>query len=256
MSLPPARGAAPDGATDEKSASIAVQKMFNEIAPRYDLLNHILSCNVDRLWWNRVAKTFSPILQRRHARILDLCCGTGDMALALGRRRDRLGSENSAAASIVAADFAHSMLTRGERKFAGKKIVPVEADALGLPFAGNQFDLVVSAFGFRNLANYDSGLHEIYRVLRPGGQLGILEFSEPRGLMGLLYGFYFRRILPAVGSIIGGVAGPYSYLSASVRRFPGPQQMREQMAAAGFIDVQWKAYTGGIAGLYSGVRPR
>ena len=259
MSLPQApsaRGAAPGGATDEKSAGIAVQRMFNEIAPRYDLLNHILSCNVDRMWWNRVAVTFSPILEKRDARILDLCCGTGDMALALWRRRKRVGGANLKASSIVAADFAHSMLTRAERKFAGKEIAPVEADALGLPFAQNQFDLVVSAFGFRNLANYDSGLREIYRVLRPGGQMGILEFGEPHGLMGLLYGFYFRKILPAVGTVVGGVKGPYSYLPASVSRFPTPQEMQEQMAAAGFIDIHWTPYTGRIAGLYRGARPR
>ena len=250
-----ARGAVPRGATDEKSAGIAVQSMFNQIAPRYDLLNHILSCNIDRMWWNRVAKTFSPVLQKHDARILDLCCGTGDMALALWRRRERLIAGNFPASSIVAADFAHSMLTRAARKFAGKRIVPAEADALRLPFAQDQFDLVVSAFGFRNLANYDSGLHEIYRVLRPGGQLGILEFSEPDGLMGLLYGFYFRRILPVVGTVIGGVKGPYSYLPASVSRFPTSREMQEQMAAAGFIDVHWAAYTGGIAGLYSAARP-
>ena len=118
--------------------------------------------------------------------------------------------------------------------------------------ADGRFELVVSAFGFRNLANYDAGLREIYRVLAPGGETGILDFSEPGGLMGKLYGVYFRRVLPVVGTMISGVKGPYGYLPASVERFPAPEQMLDRMRAAGFRDVSWTPYTFGIAGLYRG----
>ncbi len=270
-----ARGAAPEGATDEKSASAAVRKMFNEIAPHYDLLNHLLSCNVDRIWWHRVASVFSPVLARHDAKILDLCCGTGDLAMALSRRRKKstarrmkvspvqispaqnppIQVSTTRVSPITAADFAHSMLMRASSKIAAEDIVLLEADALDLPFERHHFDLVVSAFGFRNLANYDAGLREIFRVIRPGGQMGILEFSEPDGWLGILYGLYFRKILPAVGSVLGGVKGPYSYLPASVARFPSPREMRAQMESAGFTMVQWTPYTGGIAGLYSASKP-
>jgi len=128
----------------------------------------------------------------------------------------------------------------------------VEADALSLPLPGEQFDLVVSAFGFRNLANYDSGLREIHRVLRPGGEAGILDFGEPAGLAGRIYRVYFRRVLPWIGTMISGVRGPYAYLPASVERFPHPGELLERMRAAGLQDVSWTPYTLGIAGLYRG----
>lgn len=241
-------GAAPAGAAGERDAARAVQQMFDEIAPRYDLLNHLLSCNVDRLWWWRTARQFRHILHRRQSVVLDLCCGTGDMALALRRTAGREGSE------IFAADFAHRMLTRGRVKFQGKRITGVEADALQLPFADDSFSMVVSAFGFRNLANYDAGLHEILRVLQPGGEVGILDFSEPGGLLGRLYSFYFHRVLPAIGNRISGVSGAYSYLPASVQRFPDPQRMLDHMRAAGFRGVSWTPYSFGIAGLYRGTK--
>ncbi|MBI2682077.1 MAG: ubiquinone/menaquinone biosynthesis methyltransferase [Acidobacteriales bacterium] len=241
-----ASGASPEGAADERSAAQAVQKMFDEIAPRYDLLNHVLSMNVDRLWWWRTARKFRPILQRSEARVLDLCCGTGDMALAL-RKQSAAG-----AAPMMAANFAHQMLKRGREKFVGKGILAVEADALHLPFADNNFDLVTSAFGFRNLANYQAGLEEIRRVLRPGGEFGILDFSEPGGLLGKLYGFYFRKVLPRIGTMISGVRGPYAYLPASVEKFPAPKLMTRQMEQAGFTEVSWTPYSFGIAGLYRG----
>jgi len=241
-------GTAPPGATDERSAAQAVQRMFDEIAPRYDLLNHVLSMNVDRLWWRRTARTFNHILSRRDARVLDLCAGTGDMAVALRAAALLQGSE----AQIYALDFSHQMLQHGLEKYAEKKIQPVEADALRLPLPDNGMDLVVSAFGFRNLANYDAGLHELFRVLKPRGELGILDFSEPGGLLGKLYGFYFRKVLPRIGTMISGVRGPYEYLPASVRNFPSPQQMLARMEAAGFKNVSWSPYTFGIAGLYRG----
>jgi len=241
-----ATGAAPEGARDKQSAAKAVQQMFSDVAPRYDLLNHVLSCNVDRIWWWRAARTFNHILQRRDARVLDLCCGTGDMTLALRRRAGTLENQ------IVGADFVHAMLVRAAPKIAGRNIGLLEGDALQLPVEDSAFDLVTSAFGFRNLANYDDGLREICRVLRPGGEVGILDFSEPKGWLGKLYRLYFRHVLPRIGTMISGVRGPYAYLPASVERFPEPQEMLRRMQAAGFTEVSWKPYSFGIAGLFQG----
>jgi len=128
----------------------------------------------------------------------------------------------------------------------------VEADALCLPFPDQQFDLITAAFGFRNLADYDAGLREMMRLLRPDGECGILDFGEPRGLMGKLYRVYFRRVLPAIGTLISGVRGPYAYLPASVERFPSPEEMLGRMRRAGFREASWTPYTLGIAGLYRG----
>ena len=239
-------GAAPKGAGDRASAARAVQEMFSAIAPRYDLLNHVLSFNIDRLWWRRAARTFAVILAQPNARALDLCCGTGDMAFAL----QRVARDSGAA--IVGADFAHPMLVRAVRKSNVSSPRWVEADALNLPFPDESFDLVTSAFGFRNLADYDAGLREIVRVLRPEGELGILECGEPGGLLGKFYGVYFRRVLPAVGTAISGVKGPYEYLPASVGRFPAPAEMIARMRQAGLREAMWTPYTFGTAGLYRG----
>jgi demethylmenaquinone methyltransferase / 2-methoxy-6-polyprenyl-1,4-benzoquinol methylase len=247
------RGATPAGATDEESAARAVQRMFDDIAPRYDLLNHTLSLNVDRLWWRRTARIFTHVLRRDGARVLDLCAGTGDMSVALysaAARKERL----DAGPQIYALDFAHHMLEHGLTKFQARRIQPVEADALHLPLSDSSMDLVVSAFGFRNLANYEAGLLEIHRVLKPGGEVGILDFSEPGGLLGKIYGIYFRDVLPRIGTWISGVKGPYEYLPASVKKFPAPQQMIEKMKATGFKQVTWTRYTFGIAGLYRGYK--
>lgn len=239
-------GTTPAGATDERSAARAVRQMFDEIAPRYDLLNHVLSMNVDRLWWRRTAHAFSHILSRSDARVLDLCAGTGDMSVALHTAAAKLNGN----AAICALDFSHPMLQHGLAKYREKKIQPLEADALQLPLADSSVDLVVSAFGFRNLANYDAGLREIFRVLKPGGEVGILDFSEPGGLLGKLYGFYFRRVLPRIGALISGVRSAYEYLPASVHKFPAPEQMLARMKSVGFSDANWTPYTFGIAGLY------
>src|SRR4051794_13511471 len=169
----PVAGAKPEGAEDEASAAHAVRQMFNSIAPRYDVLNHVLSANVDRLWWRKAARRFRATLGDSNAAVLDICCGTGDLTMALLKHRP-LGAR-----PILAADFARAMLTRGVRKFEGRGAVALEADALHLPLRSASMDLVVTAFGFRNLANYEAGLREFHRVLKPGGQLGILEFSEP-----------------------------------------------------------------------------
>ena len=241
-------GTTPAGTSDERSAANAVRQMFDEIAPRYDFLNHVLSMNVDRLWWRRTARSFSPILSRSDARVLDLCAGTGDMSVAMRA----VATRQKSSAAILALDFSHQMLQHGLPKFNTKKIQPVEADALHLPLADKSIDLVVSSFGFRNLANYDAGLREIFRVLKPRGEAGILDFSEPGGLLGKLYGFYFRKVLPRIGTMISGVRGPYEYLPASVHKFPAPQQMLQRMEAVGFQDVSWTPYTFAIAGLYRG----
>jgi len=239
-------GAAPEGARDPQSAGRAVREMFTSIAPRYDLLNHLLSFNIDRLWWRRTARRFARILGRPEARVLDLCCGTGDMTLALRRQAGKSSSQ------VWGADFSHAMLQRANQKSAGLPLRWVEADALHLPFPDSSFDLVTTAFGFRNLADYDAGLREILRVLRPQGECGILDFGEPQGFVGRLYRFYFKQVLPRVGTLISGVKGPYAYLPASVERFPGPQEMLERLRAVGFTEVSWTPYTFGIAGLYCG----
>ena len=193
-------GAKPLGTDDEASAAQAVRQMFDSIAPRYDLLNHVLSANIDRLWWWRTARRFRAILANPDAAILDICCGTGDMTMALLKLRPH------SARPILAADFSRGMLSRGAQQVrpnaqapAPPYAIPIEADALHLPLPSASLDLIVTAFGFRNLANYEAGLREFHRVLKPGGQLGILDFSEPGGLLGKAYAVYFRRVLPAIG---------------------------------------------------------
>jgi demethylmenaquinone methyltransferase/2-methoxy-6-polyprenyl-1,4-benzoquinol methylase len=246
-------GAAPEGSVDAPSAARAVRAMFTSIAPRYDLLNHLLSFNIDRLWWRRTARTFSRILAQPNSRVLDLCCGTGDMTFALRKEAGKLRPQ------ILGADFSHAMLQRAHSKSGklaekGKPAMPrwIEADALCLPFPDQHFSLVTSAFGFRNLADYDAGLREIARVLQPGGECGILDFSEPGGLMGHLYRIYFKQVLPRVGTMVSGVRGPYTYLPNSVERFPEPQEMLDRMRHAGFREASWTPYTFGIAGLHRG----
>jgi demethylmenaquinone methyltransferase / 2-methoxy-6-polyprenyl-1,4-benzoquinol methylase len=246
-------GASPEGASDTASTARAVRDMFTSIAPRYDLLNHVLSFNVDRIWWYRTARTFRSIVSRPNARVLDLCCGTGDMTFALTRQA------GDSSPQILGADFSHAMLQRAlaksSAKFSGSgEAEPgwIEADALNLPFPDEHFDLVTSAFGFRNLADYDAGLREIARILRPGGECGILDFGEPKGMIGQLYRIYFKQVLPRVGTMISGVRGPYAYLPASVERFPAPEEMQARMRRAGFREATWTPYTWGIAGLYRG----
>jgi demethylmenaquinone methyltransferase / 2-methoxy-6-polyprenyl-1,4-benzoquinol methylase len=259
-------GAAPEGAQGQESVARAVREMFSSIAPRYDLLNHVLSFNVDRLWWRCTARTFAHILSRPDARVLDLCCGTGDMTFALRREAESDLRRGSASPSpqrhpqILGADFSHAMLQCAtEKSFVRNGSTPsqirprwIEADALRLPFPDGRFDLITSAFGFRNLADYDGGLREIYRVLRPDGECGILDFSEPKGVMGTIYRVYFKHVLPRIGTLISGVRGPYAYLPASVERFPEPLEMMERMKKAGFAEASWTPYTFGIAGLYWG----
>ena len=241
-------GTRPEGVQDEKEAAAHVREMFGRIAPRYDLLNHLLSLDIDKLWRRRVAQRFRAVLRDPKTKVLDLCCGTGDLAFAF--RREAPGG-----AEIIGADFVPEMLVRARAKSAASaaKIEFVEADALSLPFADAGFDLVSCAFGFRNLANYERGLQEILRVLKPGGAVAILEFAEPRGkIFGALYRFYFRHVLPRLGGLISGNAQAYLYLPSSVRKFPGPRELAIKFAQAGFVGVQYERWTGGIVTLHTG----
>ena len=252
-----AKGTRPEGAQSEADASREVREMFTEIAPSYDFLNHLLSLEMDRVWRSRTAKRLWPILRRPNARVLDLCCGTGDLAFALAR---------GGAAQVVGADFSHAMLVRASAKSkalaqqakAQAAAVPVaffEADALRLPFASSSFDLVTSAFGFRNLANYESGLREILRVLKPGGSLAILEFSEPPpGLLGDLYRWYCRKVLPKIGGLLSGNPNAYKYLPASVARFFRPEELASLMMQIGYGSVSYELWTLGSVALHTAVR--
>jgi demethylmenaquinone methyltransferase/2-methoxy-6-polyprenyl-1,4-benzoquinol methylase len=244
-----ASGTRPEGVRDEREAADRVQKMFARIAPRYDFLNHLLSFSLDRVWRRRTAERFKHILDRPEARLLDLCCGTGDLAFALGRER------GATAAPIFGADFVKGMLVRarGKAASAGRSAVFVAADALKLPFQDASFDLVTSAFGFRNLANYERGLREIARVLKPGGEVGILEFSEPgSGPLAGVFRFYFRQILPRIGGAISGSGEAYSYLPASVAKFPSPPELAQLMVTCGFGDTRFESWNFGSVVLHAG----
>jgi demethylmenaquinone methyltransferase/2-methoxy-6-polyprenyl-1,4-benzoquinol methylase len=198
-----------------------------------------------------MARQFRHRLAQPGARVLDLCCGTADLALALSQQEARRGH-----AQFFCTDFAHPMLTRAADKLRRQSLPPLlaEADALRLPFPDDCFDLVVCSFGFRNLANYRAGLAEIRRVLRPGGEVGILEFSEPKGLLRPFYSFYFHRILPRVGECISGVKGSYSYLPGSVDRFPALEELVEWMRQASFAEPRARRLTGGIVTLYLAIK--
>jgi len=240
----------PEVSTGAIQPSDQVRDMFDSIAGRYDLMNHLLSAGIDRLWWRRAARAVRPILIRPEARILDLCCGTGDMTVALLKHRPSTPST----APILAVDFSHQMLALGKSKLAQSNVLLLEADALHLPLASDSLDLVSSAFGFRNLADYSAGLTELFRVLRPGGEIAILDCNQPDGLLGALYNLHLHRILPLVGAILSDPAA-YSYLPASIARFPRPPRMLEMIQAAGFRTASWTSYTFGVAGLYRAVKP-
>ncbi len=213
--------------------------MFDHIAPRYDLLNHLLSFNIDRDWRARTVARVAPILARPKAQVLDACCGTGDLTLAL-----------QSPGRVFGSDFSHPMLVAARRKRCSALI---EADALQLPIADASFDLVTTAFGFRNLTNYRDGLTEFRRILKPGGTLAILEFSTPPNpLLAWGYGFYSRTILPALGGMISGSKEAYTYLPESVRKFPNADGLAEQMRDSGFVNVRFERMTAGIVALHLG----
>jgi demethylmenaquinone methyltransferase/2-methoxy-6-polyprenyl-1,4-benzoquinol methylase len=241
-----ATGTMPAGIQDEQQASAWVRRMFAEIAPKYDLLNHLLSFNVDRAWRRVLLKRLQSVLARPDARILDLCCGTGDVLLDF----ERVGR-----AQMLGADFCHPMLVAAKRKStsAEKAAELFEADALSLPLAESSLDAISIAFGFRNLADYGRGLDELHRVLKPGGVLAILEFSHPPALLvRTAYGFYSRAILPLVGGIVSGSREAYSYLPESIAKFPRPGELVQMMERAGFKQAGYELLSGGIAALHTG----
>lgn len=242
-------GARPQGVHTEAEAAANVQRMFDTIAPTYDRANHLLSFGLDRMWWRRTAHALRPILARPDARILDLCCGTGDLTAALLRYRP------PAAIPIVGGDFSPEMLARARQKHAAANAHFLEVDAMALPFPDNSLDLVTFAFGFRNLRNYADGLAEVFRVLAPSGQIAILECNQPGGLTGLLYSLYFKRVLPLLGGLISGAPAAYRYLPASVERFPRPPEMLALLRHAGFTQPRWTGYTFRTAGLYRATKP-
>ena len=224
-----------------------VRSMFAGIAGRYDLLNHILSGNVDKRWRRLVAARVHQLVTRERACVLDVACGTGDLALVLAGRTS---------ARIFAIDFCRPMLTIAARK--AKNFADVsflEGDALKLPFINESFDAVTIAFGLRNLASVEGGLKELRRVLRPGGVAAVLEFSRPL-LPGFreLFQFYFARVLPRIGGFISGSRGAYEYLPNSVSRFPDQKRLAEMMRQVGFEKVCYENLTGGIAALHLGTR--
>jgi demethylmenaquinone methyltransferase/2-methoxy-6-polyprenyl-1,4-benzoquinol methylase len=245
-------GTRPEGVRNEAEAAANVREMFRRIAPRYDLLNHLLSLDIDKLWRRRVARRFSAVLHDPNAKVLDLCCGTGDLALTFRKEAPR-------GAEITGSDFVPEMLVRARAKAsaAGLAVAFIEADALQLPFPDASFDLVSCAFGFRNLANYESGLKEIARVLTPGGSAALLEFAEPPGkVFGAVYRLYFRRVLPILGGLISGNASAYTYLPNSVSAFPSPEALRQRFEFAGFARAQFESWTGGIVTLHTGSRAK
>jgi demethylmenaquinone methyltransferase/2-methoxy-6-polyprenyl-1,4-benzoquinol methylase len=236
-------GTTPPGAANEREASIYVRQMFAEVAPRYDLLNHLLSFNMDRYWRAQTVSALAPILKTAGAVALDLACGTGDLTLALRK---------NARATVIGSDFCHPMLAAAQGKAAGS--VPLlEADALRLPVRDASLDLITMAFGFRNLANYERGMTELRRALRPGATLAILEFSTPpHPLFRRLYDFYSYRVLPHIGRAVSGAKEAYTYLPESVRKFPDADGFAELMRTAGFKDVRYRRMTLGIVALHTG----
>jgi len=233
----------------EAAHANAVREMFSGIAKRYDLLNHLLSLNIDKGWRRKVSGELRDILDREDTIVLDVACGTGDLSIELGR---------DARARIIGSDFCRPMLTVAQSKPSGGSapIPYVEGDALGLPFADGSFDAVTIAFGLRNLASVSDGLAELMRILKPGGRLAVLEFSAPvvPGF-GKLFNFYFSHILPRIGGAVSGSRGAYEYLPDSVSKFPDQKRLAAMMGSTGFASVKFQNLTGGIAALHVGTKP-
>jgi demethylmenaquinone methyltransferase/2-methoxy-6-polyprenyl-1,4-benzoquinol methylase len=237
------KGTTPRGTVTEQQAAAYVRDMFAKLAPRYDLLNHVLSFNIDRYWRARTVSLVRHSLNRPEACAIDLCCGTGDLTLALQR---------AGAATVLGSDFCHPMLTAARQK-SGNADRWFEADALLLPVRDASVDLVSAAFGFRNLANYDHGLAEMRRVLRPGGIAAILEFSQPKNRpFAAVYDWYSKHVLPRIGGAVSGSKEAYLYLPESVRKFPGAEQLAERMRSAGFREVRFERMTFGTVALHIG----
>lgn len=225
-----------------------VRAMFDQIAPRYDLLNHVLSLNIDKRWRARVTRELAPVLSKPDAKALDLCCGTGDLTIAL--RRAFPGSD------VVGLDFSRPMLARADQKSTtDPRVSLVQGDATRIPFPDGCFDAVTIAFGLRNLNSVEGGLSEIRRMLAPGGRAVILEFSRPVfPLLREAFGFYFHQILPRIGGIVSGSRGAYTYLPKSVEEFPDQKALAGMMENAGFVGIRFRNLSGGIAAMHVGDR--
>ena len=222
----------------------AVREMFSGIAGRYDLLNHLLSANIDKRWRRKVCAKLRTVLSDPNAAVLDVACGTGDLSIELQR---------NAKATVIGTDFCRPMLAIAKGKAAS--IPFVEGDAMDLGFADNGFDAVTIAFGLRNLSNFADGLAEFNRILRPGGTLVVLEFSSPvvPGFRGA-FNIYFSKVLPRIGGLVSGSRGAYEYLPDSVSKFPGQEALATIMRENGFREVEYENLTGGIAALHIGVK--
>jgi demethylmenaquinone methyltransferase/2-methoxy-6-polyprenyl-1,4-benzoquinol methylase len=240
------RGTTPAGVHTEQEAARWVRGMFGRVAHRYDLANHLLSFNIDRYWRAHTVKRIRRQITRPNSRVLDLCCGTGDLVLAL---------ERQAAGTVFGSDFCHPMLEGAKQKIADRKARAIlfEADALNLPLRDESFDVITVAFGFRNLANYAEGFAEMRRLLRPGGVAAILEFTKPPNpVFRAVNDLYCRRLLPIIGGIISGAADAYEYLPKSVLNFPAAPELAHAMGAAGFAPVTYEYMTGGLVALHLG----
>lgn len=226
-----------------------IQRMFGQIAPWYDFLNHALSLNIDRSW-RRATVRLVPPRDASHGPILDLCTGTGDLALEYAKVAEP-------DVPIIGADFCLPMLDIAARKTKYQRVKYLQADAQNLPFPDSEFQLLSCAFGLRNITDTDQGLREMLRVLRPGGRLAILEFSRPQGkLLGPAYKWYFRSVLPRVGQMIArNQESAYKYLPESVLAFPDGEDLANKLRGIGFTDVAFTPFTFGIATLYTATRP-
>ena len=213
-----------------------VQRMFDRIAPVYDAMNRVMTAGLDQRW--RRATVREAV--RPGDRVLDACCGTGDLAVA---------ARKAGAGEVVGVDFSERMLERARRK--APEVEWIQADVLRLPFEDASFDSAVVGFGVRNVEDLEAGLKELRRVLRPGGRLGILEITKPRGPLAVFYKLWFDRIVPLLGRVLPGGAA-YTYLPASVRRFPGPEELAALLGTCGFEGVEFRRFAGGIVALHVG----
>ncbi|MCC6365032.1 MAG: bifunctional demethylmenaquinone methyltransferase/2-methoxy-6-polyprenyl-1,4-benzoquinol methylase UbiE [Bryobacterales bacterium] len=237
-------GTTPAGVQGEEQTARWVREMFSGVAGRYDLLNHLLSFHIDKYWRRRTVRRVKGILQRGDSRVMDLCCGTGDLLVEL---------EKAAGRTLIGSDFCHPMLTAARDKIAARRFrsVVFEGDALRLPLRDGSLDLLTAAFGVRNFANYRKGFEEMRRVLKPGGVAAILEFSQPtNSVFAALYRFYSTKVLPGIGGWISGSRKAYSYLPDSVRKFPNAEELAVILTECGFREVEFERMTFGTVALH------